>query len=543
MALRDCTDILRVERSDQHALSRYPFSVLGKSQKQLVRLSEVLALSPTGAVDTVTARHYERDLDLRQRCARAGVDAMLCDFRKLDVIVAPSLTRGQRDAAARFIASISEPAFEIAVIDAGRLEGMRPGTARDTFHRSLAAVVEIQSRGECPTNKALAQAGAPMDNLARLVTSDLSPLPSTQLRAALDDHIVEVPERILVESRTERTTGPDKFGVMHLQKPPGMGDSQSLGAPNTEGGISSAVALADCGDAFMPCGQVQIHQGWWHPDTWKGHEPRAIELALRDRARFYNQPFVRTPCDVASELLAHLDDVELLRDWDIRLDGTIVVGGRLSLGYPLRSCARYGLGGIERYLGTDLEAVTLFRAAGLDAFLELPHRSGALVDRRIRGDACSWAFEVDGSAMTLAELVRAARKPGGPWIDVPKEIVVAATGGRRRVRRLAVEAIHGETGPLPLQLIFMIEARAATELFVTTIEVAEDDASLERLVRLAALESARQRPGSAIEQSLQMLLRDGHLQSTPRRRFPERRGYSAVVATAFGVLQVVRRAA
>lgn len=453
-----------------------------------------------------------------------------------------SLTQVQRDAAARFMTDISEPSFELAIIEAGRLEGMRPGTARDTFHRSLAAVVELQARGENPTNKALERVGAPIENLTRLLASDLSPLPSTQMRAALDHHVIDLPDRILVESRTERATGPDKFGVIHPQKPPGVGGVDPRGASNTVGGIASALAVADCGDTFMPCGQVQIPQGWWHPDAWRGCDRRQIEVALRERARFYGPRFIQTPQEIAGELLAHFESVDTLRNWDIRLDGTTVVGGRLSLDYPLRSAERYGLGRVERYLGTDLAAVELFRAAGLEAFFEMPHRAGALVDRRIRADACAWKFLLDGREMALSQLIDAARKPGGPWIDVANEIVLAATGVRRKVRRLRVEAIDGDVGPLSVQLIFMIQAMAATELFVTTLE-AEEDVAIERVVRLAARESARRRPDSAAERSLQTLLRDGHLQTTPRRRFPERRGYGAVAATAFGVLQVARRTA
>lgn len=451
----------------------------------------------------------------------------------------PPLTRRQRDAAKQFMAEVSEPSFEMSVIDCGRLEGMRAGTARDTFHRSLPAVVELQACGENPTNKALAQAGAPIDSLARLLTSDLSSLPSVQLRSAVDDHIVDAPGRILVESRTERATGPDKFGVIHPHKPPGVGGGEPRGAANTTGGVASAIAVADCGDTFMPCGQVQIPQGWWHPHAWIGVDRKEIELALRERANFFDQPFLQTPHEIASALLANLSCADNIRDWDIRLDGTIVVGGRLSLGYPVRSDERYGHGGVERYLGADLSAVALFRPAGLEAFFEMPHRTGAL--DKSAASPCSWTFLVDGSTMTLAELVEAARQPGGPWIDVPSELVRAALDVRVKIRRLAVEASDSDTGPLPLQLVFMVGPMATTELFVTTIDADEDEESVTRLIRLADREAARRRPGSPMERSVQTLLRDGHLQTTPRRRYPERRGYGAVAATAFGVLQVARR--
>lgn len=445
---------------------------------------------------------------------------------------------------------MAEPAFDLLLERGDLLGAIRPTTARDTFRSMLPAAIELQAAGETPTDGNFGRfAGPGPDRVKRFFSQvDLEELPQTQLRLAVDEQVIEPPSRIVVESRTEIVTGPDKFGCVHMQPPPGLAISAPgrLGAPNTAGGISSAVALADCGDIVLPCGCVQIQQGWWHPDAWKGAvAPELIgrvEQELRKRAGFNVGAFVGTPREVAESVLGHLRAVDGLRAWNVKLDGVVLCGGRLRMGFPMPDRDVYGLGRQERYIGCDLRALSDIRAAGLVAFFELPQASESQALGRVNVESCDWSFALDDGTegLDLAAVEGLLRTDGNksPWRLIEQDLVNDIAGPGMRAMRLTVMASADGVDAVEVQLVFLLDFKGRRALYVSTMS--DEEAFVAQLVRTAIREWFRQRPDSPIELSLRSLLVEGHLQTNQRRRAPDRRSYAGLAQTAWGVLQIAR---
>ena len=193
------------------------------------------------------------------------------------------------------------PALDLMLSSQDVVHGIREATARAGLPSLIAAAIELQAAGAQPTDGALARCGGPSsDSVGRLLRAvDLSALPGIQLRVAVDGELVAAPERIVVESWTETVRGPAKFGATHLHPPPQLMDlaRRPRSAPHTAGGIATALAFADCGRSCSPVGDVQIQQGYWHPNGWPRSDPIEIKARLRGAGDFHglDRHFVATP--------------------------------------------------------------------------------------------------------------------------------------------------------------------------------------------------------------------------------------------------------
>ena len=226
--------------------------------------------------------------------------------------------------------------------------------------------------------------------------------------------------------------------------------------------------------------------------------------------------------------------------WNVQFDGLVIAGGRLRTGFPLPGAADFGTGRENRYIGADLAALLEIRKAGFVGFFELPHelRGTGLGDSRER---CDWTFQVAGRRLALPALVDLVFVGDSPWKVVPQALVNQVGLHGARVFRVSAQATSGPTGPVDVELVFIVDEKARSDLYVSTTKIVAGDAAAEEaLVRLAAREVTRHRPGSKIECSARELLERGWLQRNQRRRFPERRSFAAVAQTAYGVLALAR---
>jgi hypothetical protein len=439
----------------------------------------------------------------------------------------------------RVLNSVTFPTFE-RLLQADVLDGIRPATALRAFRELMPAVIQLQLEGTLPTDAALHRHGGPApDSIKRFFErTDLSDLPGAHTRTAVDGGLVEVPSLVVVEARTEPTSGPDKFGTAHLEPPPRIHPARGRrGAPNTEGGIASAIALADCGGVPLPLGDVPLQQHWWNPGSYPAEEAEAVESQLRSRADFHERPFVDDPEGVARLLVARLGSIESLAAWGVPLDDLILAGGRLRIGFPAVSPLEFGAGRQDRYLGCDLEALRRVHESGLDAFFELP------VVARGRGhESPAWRIRRGREDLSLGEIERLAHDLASPWTFVAPAVTAGITGGRANVGYLAARAVDGIGAPIDVTLMCVVDHLGRFDLHITTGQVAPGDAvGLEHLVRLALGEAARRMPGSPMETAFHSLLQDGWCQSNQRRRYPDRRSFSAVAQAAFGVIELALR--
>lgn len=141
-------------------------------------------------------------------------------------MAASNLSTGERRRAELVVREVTEPALGI-LLDSGKVvDGIREATVRDAFEPLMLAAVELQAGGEHATDAAFERFGGPgPDSVGRLFRgADLSDLPGAQLRSAMDAQLVPPPGRIVVEARTEPTTGPAKFGCVHLSPPSTLRD-------------------------------------------------------------------------------------------------------------------------------------------------------------------------------------------------------------------------------------------------------------------------------------------------------------------------------
>lgn len=437
---------------------------------------------------------------------------------------------------------ISHPSFE-RVLEDGAAEGMRAATARRDFRATLTAAVRAQAAGEEPTDATLQRhGGPPPDSTKRLLRHvNLEILPAAQTRTAVDKEFVPPPRSMVVEARTERATGADKFGVRHFQPPPGIAPvSQLGGAPNTIGGIAAVYILAECGDVILPMGEIALQQGWWNPEEWPADRRREVEWELRERADFYDK-FVRHPHEVADQLVRRLEKLEALGKWKTGLSGTTIVGGRLCTGFPLHTTERFGAGTEERFLGLDLVALRRIADAGFEAFLEVPQQARGPQ----REPSCDWRFDISGESLDIAQVERLVHDSAAPWRKVGAEVMhQTAPRGTAAYWLPATASSETNDTTMELHLVFMTDFRGQTDMYVTTVDVdADDGASVARLVGLAAAESGRRRPGSQVETSIEALMLRGFPQRNQRRRAPERRNFSAIAHAAYGVIELARHAA
>lgn len=445
----------------------------------------------------------------------------------------------EQDRIDQVIRDVTEPSFEL-VLEAGAADGMRDGTARDAFRGVLGAAVGAQQAGDSPTDAALHRHGAPPPDSTKrfLHRVDLGNLPGAQTRTALDAELVQRPARIVVEAHTEPTTGPDKIGTKHLCAPPGVPAPAPPGAPNTVGGIAAALAVAECGRAVLPVGDVPIHQGWWNPQNYPADLRDVAEAALRQRGDF-SDAFISGPEDVAEALLARFASVEKLRAWDVRIEGVIIAGGRLRTGFPHPS-REFGTGVEDRYLGSDLAALRRIRAAGFVPFFEVP------VELRGAGAAhgpaaCNWTFRVGGEALSLRDLERSLFDESSAWRPVARDIVAPIAAEGTSALWLPTSATAPDTAAVDVQLVVLLDPGGPLDMYVSAMSTRdEEDVLVERLVRLAAEESGRRLPGSPLASSVRALLEGGAMQRNQRRRHPDRRSFAALAQTAFGVLELAR---
>jgi hypothetical protein len=431
------------------------------------------------------------------------------------------------------------PALE-RLIGVGDTEGLRPVTVRDGVRAIVGAAAELQQTGEEPTDAALHAHGAPKpDSVRRLLErANLENLPAAQTCGAIDAGIVPLPERIVVEAHTDRTKGPDKFGSIHVHPPFGIGaDGRRRGVPHVTGGIASAMSLGEADGTILPFGVIPLAQGYFHADAYPANERDAAIAEIRRRAGFH-ETFLRDPEDVTRELLRRLVTAERLAEWERGRLRPVVCGGRMRLGFPVTE--ELGAGNEERYLGCHLAALCASRGAGFVPFFELPTNVRGDRSNRIRRERCPCSFRMAGAEVPLDAVIEAMYDPQSAWTLVDREQVMALAPGFH-VRVLRTRASAGSTA-LDVTLVAAYDFRGALDVFVTTLPASAEH-HLRALVMLAIAERRRRGPGSTMDEGVRDLLVNGHVQLQQRRRHPERRSFAAVAQTAFGVLQLARRAA
>jgi hypothetical protein len=435
---------------------------------------------------------------------------------------------------ASLIEQVTRPS--VAILHAsGDLKPMRLETAAPIVEQTLAATIRAQQQESLPTDKELARLDGPNpDTTHRLLSSaNLSALPAIQLVTAVDAGRLTPPMRLIVEARTERTSGPEKFGTMHVRPPRTLKVLQPAGtpvtAPNMTGGIATALVLADCGGAVVPVAAIQIAQGHWNPASWGALKDQA-EHALRERAALQG-PFVTTPLGVVEAILKALATVDTLVRWGT-FDGLPITGGRLRLGYPVGDPALC-LGQDERYLGCSLASIRRLREHGLVPFLGLPTPvdEAPLPSAISKREPCDWTFVIGGEPRRLADLQEQLYSDPSPWTQTPMGLVQGLTGTGQRVFTLAAHARHGGIAET-VTLVATLNESARSELFVTTLNPAKTT-DLHSIVRLAASEIDRRAAESPVESAIASLLADCHLQTNRRRRFPDRRSFAGVNQAAY----------
>ncbi len=405
--------------------------------------------------------------------------------------------------------------------------------ARAIFEQAISATVACQRQQLNPTEAALHKHGGPRpDTMRRLLSGDdLSPLPFLQLDRTVDAGMIAAPCRLIVEARTEAATGPDRYGVDHLQPPSLLAEvwqQQSggrRGAPNTRGGLSTAIVLAICETLVLPAVAVPIAQGYFDPENWPAKARETVRRRLRERERL-DRPIVTGPADVVNAMLDILAVRTMLSGAPIDLDGLPVVGGRLRLGFPLGDPTAGG-GRRDRFLGCSLSAIRSLRAQHLVPFLEIPAPT-AVVPAGLRvTEQCNWEMQLEHTRVGLRELLEQAFKRGhDTWRLVPRALT-----GSVRILTLAATASQDAVRE-KVTLVLAIGARGERELFVTTLDHT-NPAQLKRIVRLTSSELERRRPDSPVEQAIASLLRDCYLQTNRRRRQLERRSFAGLAQAAY----------
>jgi hypothetical protein len=403
------------------------------------------------------------------------------------------------------------------------------------MERTLAATASAQARTARATDEELARLGGPkQDTTQRLLSlADLGPLPGIQLATAVQTGRIARPTRLIVEARTEHTTGPEKFGAIHVQPPRTLKVLQPAAtpvtAPNMIGGIATALVLADCGEAVLPVAAIQIAQGYWDPASWGTLKDQA-ERALRERGGLQG-PFVTTPLGVIEAILLAFTTVDTLVRWG-SFDGLPITGGRLRLGYPVGDAA-LRLGQDERYLGCSLEGIRRLRDQGMVPFFGLPAdvEQAPLPSTISNRENCDWTFVLGGAPKTLADLQEQQFADPSPWTPTPMSVVRELTGTGQRVFTLAATAHQGKIAE-KITLVATLNESARSELFVTTLDPAKAS-ELHSIVKLAVSEIDRRTPRSPVESAIVSLLEECQLQSNRRRRFPDRRGFAAVSQAVF----------
>lgn len=452
-----------------------------------------------------------------------------------------NLTSVERDRVSEILRRVTTPSFDWLLERPEVIRGMAPETAREQFLKIIGAAVEMQACGVNPTDRAFAEFGGPKEDTVRRFwhTVNTSNLPGTQMRAAVDSDMLPAPEQIIVESRTEPATGPDKFGVWHLQPPSALRHlaRYAPGASNTVGGVSSVVALANCGGVAIPVFQAPLAQQHWNPASYREHAPQAERL-LRERTSFEIGQFVTGPREAGREVLDSLTFVDALRDWNAKLSA-VACGGRLWKGCPVGDPAEFGMGTEVAFLGCDLDVLAAFAAAGYPGLFELP------MELRSTGreSECDWSFHVRGGPCSLAELEDQLDDADTPWTHIPESTMTRIGQPELQAWTLRTRASARER-TVDVQLVYLQDHQGRASLFVTTLlgDGAETEETTDHVVRLAIAESRRRRPGSQLEDGMRKVLEQTRLQRTQRRHYVDRRGYAAVAQAAYLVLALARRA-
>jgi hypothetical protein len=415
-----------------------------------------------------------------------------------------------------------------------------PG-AEDTFRRILTTMLELQRAAILPTDAAFEDLGGPNPRTVGRFwrRNDLSRLPMLQLRKAVDAGMIAPPTRLILDAHTQPSSGPEKFGVCHLRRPnldtiAGFAGAEPTGAPNTQGGIATAILYADCDGVIVPAGAIPIAQGHWDPTTWATAPQLAVEERLRDRGRFVGI-FVTAARDVAREIINEVkavDDVALCATpWE----NVVITGGRLRLGFPDRR-GGFGAGTVERYVGCVLDSVRDLSRARFDVFLELPQtryatRRASLLD----DDRCDWTFATVDGRVGLEGLEDRLLRGAEPWKLAPSDLVRTLAGPRHRILTLSTTAFSRDVPDgTEVTLVMAIDPSAGRELYVTNL-MPKLDAALGRIVGLVVAEAERRRRDSTVEQAITALLRDCYLQTNPRVRHPDRQSFAGMAQAAYSV--------
>jgi hypothetical protein len=451
----------------------------------------------------------------------------------------------QRRRVEMMVEQISRPGFT-HLQHIGAVDQMGRDTASRAFDRALIAVIDAQQHAAVPTDEELRRhGGLPPDTMRRLMRlADLSGLPLAQLAHAIDEGVVSAPSRLIVEARTERTTGPDKFGALHLQPPPSLAErraGRSVGtrrpASNTVGGIASALVLAECDAEIVPVAVIPIAQGHWDPANWPSPDRLEVERQLRLRADLVG-PFVTSPSDVIEAILAGFSGLQGRARWAETLDSTPITGGRLRLGYPLAGAGPGG-GSQERYLGCTLRGLRELRTSPMVPFFEVPRAQpdvGAIASATC--ERCPWAFIFEGKAIGLGALEERLLKGGGPWVSAPADLVRASGGSGQRIFTLSIQARCGDVAER-VTMVAMLDRAGRQELFVTTLDPSRKE-GVAKIAHLAISEIERRRPDSLVELTIAALLQDCYLQTHRRRRYPDRRSFAGISQAGYAVRRFAR---
>jgi hypothetical protein len=456
--------------------------------------------------------------------------------------VARSTEDPEEHRARLLIEQISCPAFA-GLQETGKVEHMGQAVASRAFQQAIAATVAAQREGRVPSDAELERRGGPhTDTMSRLMRfADLSALPAGQLGEAVEAGLVPMPTRLIVEARTERSFGPDKFGIAHVKPPPTLSELEPVfaaaarRASNTVGGISCALVLADCGELIVPVAAIAIAQEYWDPAHWPPAVRPQAERRLRERGDVQG-PFVTTPAEVASAILRTLSSVETVARWGERLDGLPIIGGRLRLGFPLTG-AGPGAGNRERYIGCCLTAIAELLSGGLIPFLALPSTAEA-TGLSCSYEKCDWHFEQAGELTDLRDLEECLLVEPSPWVPVPDRLARRFAGPSRRVFTLAITA-RAQNISERVTMVATLERSGRRELFVTTLNPLQEP-ELARIVELADYEIERRRPGSLSDMAILDLLKESHLQTNRRRRYPDRRSFAGLAQAAHALRSLAR---
>jgi hypothetical protein len=415
------------------------------------------------------------------------------------------------------------------------------GGGPDTFRRILTTMLELQRAAILPTDAAFEDLGGPNPRTVGRFwrRNDLSRLPMLQLCKAVDAGMIAPPTRLILDAHTQPSLGPEKFGVCHLRRPNlgtivGFAGTEPTGAPNTRGGIATAVLYADCDGVIVPAGAIPIAQGHWNPATWATASQLAVEDRLRDRARF-GGTFVTAARDVAREIIDEVEAVDHVAPCATPWEKVAITGGRLRLGFP-DGRGGFGAGTVDRYVGCVLNAVRDLSRGAFDVFLELPQarratrRAGLLDD-----DRCDWTLATAEGRVGLDDLEDRLLRGAEPWKRVPADLVRTLAGPRHRILSLSTTAFSSDVPEgTEVTLVMAIDPSAGRELYVTNL-MPQLDADLVRIVGLVVAEGERRRPHSAVEQAITSLLSDCYLQTNPRVRHPDRQSFAGMAQAAYSV--------